>query len=487
VDDPHNEPERILPRPDRSLTALDQRFGGVRPRGRRQAVLGGLALLLATLPTWALGPHEVLLIVNARSASSVALAETYAALRGIPDANLVHVDVPPELVKADAMSPRQFTTHIWDPANGVARERGIDGHILAWVYSSDFPVRITTKPALSLTGLTFVRNQLPDPKIVESGTYASPLFGGPEGERRRPHQPQTLDTFAEWLGREMPLPAMMLGYTQGKHGNTTEEVRACLQRGAASDGTAPTGGIWYVQSDDVRSVCRAWQQAPAVALLETLGVHAQVVREPVPALRDVLGMQVGAAVVKPDRHTYVSGAMAEHLTSVGADFNQNYQTTITAWIRAGATATAGTVTEPYALWPKFPNAHFFYNYASGCTMIESFAQAVRCPLQLLLLGEPLAAPFKPRDHLRVDGLGDGPLAEPCTIEPHVDSASGVDYRRFKYYVDGREVYTGRAYAFDPASFPAGPHRLRVVGYRSGLIRHQVFREWPFDRKANGGG
>lgn len=469
MDDRDHEPRQLLPGTQRAVTVRV------------------LALLLAALPAWALGPHEVLLVANARSASSVTMAEAYAALRGIPDANIVHVDVPLDLVKADAMSPRQFTALIWDPANRVARERGIAGHIMAWAYSTDFPVCVRTTPAMSLTGVTFVRNRLPDPKAVEAGNYASPLFGGPEGERRRPHQPQSLDTFAEWLGDQMPLPAMVLGFTQGKHGNTSEEVRDCLKRGAASDGTFPSGTVWYVQSGDVRSVCRAWQQAPAVALLQGLGVRAQVAKGPLPPTPDVLGMQVGAAVVKPDRYTYLPGAMAEHLTSVGAAFNQNYQTTITAWIRAGATATAGTVTEPYALWPKFPNAHFFYNYVSGCTMLESFAQAVRCPLQLLLLGEPLAAPYKPRDQLRVDGLGESPLAAPCTIVPHVDSASGVDYRRFKYYVDGREVHTGRTYALDPASFPAGPHRLRVVGYRSGLIRQQVFREWLFDGKVNGGG
>jgi len=46
------------------------------------------------------------------------------------------------------------------------RERGLSDHILAWAYSIDLPVRVRTDPLVSITGLTFVRNQAEHHEIV---------------------------------------------------------------------------------------------------------------------------------------------------------------------------------------------------------------------------------------------------------------------------------------------------------------------------------
>src|SRR6516225_10810386 len=45
---------------------------------------------------------------------------------------------------------------------------------------------------------------------------------------------------------------------------------------------------------------------------------------------------------------YVPGALADHLTSFGGDLLAGSQMSILDWIRAGATASYGTVTEPTA-------------------------------------------------------------------------------------------------------------------------------------------
>jgi len=67
---------------------------------------------------------------------------------------------------------------------------------------------------------------------------------------------------------------------------------------------------------------------------------------------------------------------------------------MSTWIAQGATATSGTVCEPYTNPVKIPNAYVFLHQQKGLTMIESIYLSLRYPLQQLIIGEPLANPYK---------------------------------------------------------------------------------------------
>lgn len=450
-------------------------------------LLGALGVAALPPAALALGPHEILLLANDRSPDSLDLAKRYAALRHVPELNLVRVSIPDDALAADLLSPREFTRLIWNPVTRAVHERGLDGQILAWVYSVDFPVRIEAEPRLSILGLTFLRNRLPKGADVEVGRVASPLFGGSVNTRAEPYQAQTFDALAEWLRDDMPLPAMMLGYTRPPRGNSLEEVWACLERGAAADSRFPSGTVVFAESGDVRSTCRSWQHQGTVRQLARLHVAA-VITNAEPRMGGVIGLQIGEAVVHPTRNRYLPGCMAEHLTSAGAIFDTDAQTKATAWIAAGATASSGAIVEPYALWTKFPHADFFTFYASGCTMIESFYQSIRCPLQILLLGEPLAAPWKPADRVHLERVQDAGQPGGLRFRARAESKSGFDYRCFRYYLDGRFVLEGADLVLDGAVLKPGPHALRVVGYRTGSVRQQVFDEQVVNGpSASGGG
>ena len=125
--------------------------------------------------------HEVLLLVNKNSQPSLLVANTFAQVRQIPKMNIVYLDVPESAYGGAAtVTPDEFTKLIWEPANAAAKERGIDGGILAWVYSVDFPIRVKTDPSdrkqMSVGGLTFMRNQMPGLSLVEDGKYLSRVF-----------------------------------------------------------------------------------------------------------------------------------------------------------------------------------------------------------------------------------------------------------------------------------------------------------------------
>lgn len=427
----------------------------------------------------ALGPHEVLLLANGRSADSVMIAKEYAQARGIPEINLVRLSLPDHVGGATRISPRDFESQVLRPAQRAVDERGLAGQILAWVYSTDFPTVVMTTPPVSLQGFTFVRGRLPSTNDIHNGTYLSPLFAGPSTPDTVGDRSQTFDVYREWLQTDMPLPSMMLGYA-GPRGNTTDEIRQCLQAGRYADGTAPSGTVYFVVGQDIRSQCRHWQYPGARVELAGMGVQARLVETLPPASRDILGVMMGSAVVNPDRDNgYRPGCMAEHLTSLAGAFEHDGQTKLSVWIRAGATASAGTVVEPMAIWRKFPHARFYVHYAAGCSIMESFFQAVASPLQILLVGDPLAQPWAPRATVEVEEWP-GVVSDAVTLKAGARDEQGRFYGKVVYLVDGRQVASGRHVRLDTRDLAPGRHTLRVVAYRTGLVRTQAWMEKPFD-------
>ena len=116
----------------------------------------------------------------------------------------------------------------------------------------------------------------------------------------------------------------------------------------------------------------------------------------------IMGLFCGAETVRPsDMGAFAPGAVAEHLTSWGAEF-QRPQTKCTAWLDAGATATCGSVVEPYANANKFPSARFFEHYTGDAPYWKVFISRWhrRCSS---FFGDPLARPYVPLVRVRLLG------------------------------------------------------------------------------------
>ncbi len=454
--------------------------------------LSWLGILLLGPSAFALGPHEILLLANRNSPRSMELARDYAALRHVPDPNIVALDLPAPCPLE--LSPDEFTRRILEPALRQCRERGLENHILAWVYSVDFPIRITASPPLSIQGITFLRGRLPGKEAVEKATYTSPLFAGPDAPTATGFPSQSLDVQRAWIGKGIPLPSMMLGF-MGPHGNSREDIMACLTNGTRADKTRPDGWVCLVTNTDVRSLCRQWEFAPAARELEALGVRT-VITNAFPQSGSIrpdgsnglIGLMGGAADIpglSEGPLPFRPGAMADHLTSFGAAFEHDDQTKISAWITAGATATAGTVTEPMSLWAKFPNARLFVHPVAGCTLLESYYQAIRCPLQILIIGDPLASPWAPVSTLTLEGLPGGLLSERRTITAAVRVHNNEFFNRFLFLLDGKPFQAAGKTAevtLDPATLKPGRHQLRVVASTVGSVRSQIFSESEFEVK-----
>jgi hypothetical protein len=434
-------------------------------------------------------PHRVAVLVNENSQNSKKAASVFAALHGVPGGNLIYLNLPESIVTGRAeCTPEEFMQHIYDPAQKIVEQRGLTNQVLAWVYSVDFPIRVVTSPndrqQMSLMGLTFTRGKVPALEMIEKGQFASPLFAGPvkEGAPKRPtFSFQMIKEGSGGLGDKMPLPSMMLGYT-GENGTDMDTVLRCIENGirARQSGTKPP--VSFVQTDDkARSGPREWQYAEVKAELALRGGSAQIFTNQPPAQTNLMGILTGAATVKPSAFgSFAPGAFGEHLTSWSAEF-QKPQTKCTEWLKAGATVTAGMVTEPYNAWTKFPHARFFVHYASGCSAMESFYQAIASPVQVLLLGDPLSQIAGLPVEIKTVGLSK-------EISSSVDSAFVAEAKFpipapafYSALLDGKQIKEADSITLIDLPFKTmgdGYHEVRIIAQAGVPVTPGGFKDFP---------
>jgi hypothetical protein len=461
------------------------------------------------------GPENLFLVVNASSPDSVAVANAYAALRGIPPINVLML---PWQDSTESISITAFRSDLLDPVLQAIDGRRLAPQIHCVVYSSDFPWRIDFAeempealasqqihkfPSGSLTGMTMLYG------AVRSGK--GPVWLDPQSNRYwRPLDaegvPKSTDGFRGWhrygaqgevvndAGNRYLL-SVMLGVTAGR-GNSVPEIVRGLEASSAADGTRPSGTIYFVTNDDVRTKTRSPAFPPIVRALEGLGVEAEIISGVLPSSkRDVAGLMTGAADFDwpASKSAIVPGAICENLTSFGGIFTPSVgQTPLSVFIRAGAAGSSGTVIEPYALQAKFPHPAIHVHYARGATLAEAFYQSVQAPYQLLVVGDPLCRPWATIPQVEVVTAGDGngitadatfsgsiellPRATVARRTPPRDGDTSTDaVDHFTLFVDGMQLAQcrpGERLPLDTAQLADGHHELRVVATESSSVQSQ---------------
>jgi hypothetical protein len=454
------------------------------------------------------GPENVFLVVNPTSADSLAIANTFAALRRVPPINVFML---PWTDGEDSTTIGGFRSGILQPVLRAIDARRLSAQIDHVVYSSGFPWRIDYVdelpadlkaqdkfPSGSLTGMTTL--------------YAAVLSGVPawlDSESNRYYRPPTADGvpaatigFRSWYGwgprgdlleagGNRYLLATMLGVTSGR-GNTAGEVISVLESAARADGTRPAGTIYYVTNSDIRTTTRSTVFPATVKALEALGVKAEIIAGTLPVRkRDVAGLMTGTPTFDwaASGSTIVPGAICENLTSFGGIFTPSAgQTPLSDFIRAGAAGSSGTVTEPFSLQAKFPHPAIQVHYARGASLAEAFYQSVHAPYQLLVVGDPLCQPWAVIPRVEVVTADDQQLLEPgavvsgtIALEPRASRPSGAPSAstpvadRFELFVDGVRVgqaALGERLDLDTSGLADGHHEIRVVAIAANAVATQ---------------
>ena len=262
----------------------------------------------------------------------------------------------------------------------------------------------------------------------------------------------------------------VLAVTSGR-GNSVEEALASLKRSVAADGTHPTGTVFFMKNDDVRSWTREWGFQRAVEKLADEGVKAEILDGVIPkGKRDVAGVCVGSPGFNwsDSGSTILPGAICEHLTSLGGVMTaEGFQTPLTEFIRHGASGASGTVVEPFSIQDKFPTPFIQYFYARGCSLGEAFYQSLATPYQTLIVGDALCRPWGRRIEVRAKGVAPGSAIRGVVrITPSAKSPDGIETDSFELYsgmgILMMKVKLDESFELDTTKLPDGPQELAVI-------------------------
>ncbi len=463
------------------------------------AKLRNLLILLACCPLFTSvafaggGPENVVVVVNQNSWASKTVANHFLQLRRIPSCNVVHIDWDQGVETTDVET---FRTQILGPVLSTIADRNLDSQIDYIIYSVDFPFEIRINedleghdapqqitPSGSITGLTYcwewVTARNPSYVRMDANAYFSPDKSGvPDSRGFRSWFGWGKDGKLIEAGGQHYALSTMLGVTSGR-GNTLNEVIECLRRGAEADATVPSGTIYFMRNDDVRSKVRDSKFDLAANTLEQLGVRAEVLQGVTPQRKpDVQGAVLGTHTVDWGRSqsTILPGAICEHFTSFGGMLQEKAsQTPLSEFIRYGAAGTSGTVIEPYAIHMKFPSAFMQVHYARGCSLAESFYQAVAGPYQLLIVGDPLCRPWATIPLIDCEGLTPGETLSGIVSFQPTARTIGSPVDRFELFVDGQRhsaCSSEQTIEFDTRTLLDGFHEFRIIGIEAGAIETQ---------------
>ncbi len=224
-------------------------------------------------------------------------------------------------------------------------------------------------------------------------------------------------------------------------GITPFEAKQNLQSSIRADYSHPTGSFIFTKTDDVRTKTREPGFAMAISKLQSRGRRARVVEHELPPRgEECSGVMVGSPQFSWNQNgsKLLPGSIAENLTSLGGAMTTHSQTKATDFLRFGAAASSGAVTEPYSIQNKFPHPMVHVHYVDGLTAAEAFYSSVLCPYQLLIVGDPLCQPYCNPPRFNIQGetevvLEDQPLV--LSLVPE-DSSTVTEPEQIQWLVNG---------------------------------------------------
>jgi uncharacterized protein (TIGR03790 family) len=403
--------------------------------------VAGLTYALCVGRLWAGGSGlNVVVVVNQNSTNSVELGNYYCEKRQVPPQNLLRVDWPLGNV---FWSLQSLTNFLLNPLLTMLSDRQLTNQIDYVVLSMDLPYNVsqggddTTSGVNSTTSTLFygfkpdgpamsdtVSCNLPD---VSSNSYA----GSEAIFRLAPPLTATAPPFL----------AMMVT------SSNLAEAKAIIDRGVRSDATFPVQPVVLAKTFDIYRNIRYLSFDDAIfntRLRESYSMYRTYSDSP-SSTTNILGYETGLGQFSIRPNTFLPGAMADSLTSYAGmlyEPNDN-QTTLLAFLNAGATGSYGTIIEPCAYFEKFPSPQTYFYQARGFTLAECYYQAVTNPYQGLLVGEPLAAPFAQPAASSWLGLATNALLVGSTnLAVRFDSTDALHpLQQIDLFVDGRWLRT----------------------------------------------
>ena len=388
-----------------------------------------LGLLLCLLPAaaWAGGgPLNALVVVNGASRDSRALGAYYLEKHGIPQSHLCSIKVNP---RAPSLSLAEFERDVRLPILAHLANHGLAGQIHYLVLCLDIPSRVENDNGITSALFYGYKPATPGAPQCHVASNSVNQYYGAE---------TAYTATAGWNRTNAPIPFLLTAAD-------LETAKQVVDRGAASVAAFPDGAFYLHGGGPARNVRHPAYSAVArhFALFgQAAHLEIDTAGTPPPA-RPVLGYLAGLAYLPTNfvDLAFAPGAIAEHLTSCAGMIPEpcESQSSVWDWMRLGATASYGTVTEPCAFREKFPDPMITFWYLRGFTAGEALAMSVRNPYQGIWVGDPLAAPFAAPPSVRIleparNARLDGETTLKIAVAAHERGAPPVF---LDLYVDGR--------------------------------------------------
>lgn len=337
-------------------------------------VLSLLVLLFGMLhtaqaaETARLGPtrltaEQLGVVINEADPNSVEVGEYYVHARNIPAENVVRVNIPGKPQKIDDEQYAALKAEI---------EAGFGPHVQAMVLVWTAPYMVGCNAITSALTMGYDPAQCRNTCAVGK---PSPYYDS-----------KSLQPYTDYRMRlSMLLPT-----------ESVADAKALIQRGVISGFRQEPGSAYLLITADRARNSRA-QFFPKPMYIRDAQLMIKPMRaNSIEGEKDVMFYLTGLPVVpKLKTLEFLPGALADHLTSFGGDLLGERQMSSLRWLQVGATASYGTVSEPCGHWQKFPQPQVLLkNYLSGLTAVETYWKSVQWPMQGLIIGEPLAAPYR---------------------------------------------------------------------------------------------
>ena len=338
----------------------------------------GIVLCAAALDVWAGGSGlNTLVVVNQNSANSCEIGNYYSEKRQVPPENLLRINWTGGNV---SWASNEFQTILLNPLLGALATRQLSNQIDYVVLSMDLPFRTLNGSVVNGTTSVLFYGLKTDTGLASLGTTNS--YNASE------------QIFAQ------AKPASANGYSflcTMLTGDSVARVKHVIDQGVAGDGVFPWQPVLLAKTSDLYRNFRYPMFDNAIFNTRLCRNYPVVVTncDSFVGQSNLFGIQTGLYQFNVSPNSFVPGAITDNVTSSGGIiFGYNDQTTLMAFINAGASASYGTVSEPGATSYKFPDPQIYFWQQRGFSIAECYYQSLRIPYQGLIVGEPLSAAYR---------------------------------------------------------------------------------------------
>lgn len=337
--------------------------------------------------SWAAGSGlNVVVVVNQNSTNSIQLGNYYCERRQVPPLNVLRINWTGGNVQ---WSRAEFESVLLTPLLAMLAARQLTNQIDYVALSMDMPYRVTDSNGVNSTTAALFYGFQADggvtppnaPASCSLPSNSSSAYAGSEDLFRN---------LAPGNGSASFLATLMTA-------DTLVQAMHLVDQGVASDGVFPTQTVVLAKTSDFARNVRYTSFDNAVFNTRLRGNYSlqRANSDSLSGQTNLLGCQTGLATFNVASNAFVAGALADSLTSYGGYlFEASGQTSLLAFTQAGAAGSYGTVVEPCNYLEKFPDPQNHFFQARGFTLAECYYQSLTNPYQGLIVGEPLAAPFR---------------------------------------------------------------------------------------------